>query len=105
MKVMLKACYLSNDEIFSGKYYNTHNQFLSAWLSAGIFGIISLISMAVYNLKNAIKNADFIHIALLSILFVTMMTENILERQNGVLLVAFIINFFAFRSIPIKETN
>lgn len=101
-KEILMSCYSQSPEIFNGKYYNSHNQFLSAWLVSGLAGVGSLIAMLVFNFRMAIQNKDFVHIAGLVVLFTTLFTENILERQNGVILFSFFVNFFAFSRMSEK---
>ena len=96
------SCYSQSPEIFNGKYYNSHNQFLSAWLVSGLAGVGSLIAMLVFNCRLAIRNKDFVHIAGLVVLFTTLFTENILERQNGVIVFSFFVNFFAFSRMSEK---
>ncbi|WP_353777090.1 O-antigen ligase family protein [Winogradskyella sp. 3972H.M.0a.05] len=97
-KAVLSECYFTNSNITIKEYYNSHNQFLSAWLAAGVIGVASLLGMVLYNLKLAIKSSSFVHISVIILFFVSMLTENILERQNGVLLFSFIINLFAFEA-------
>lgn len=96
-KYILNQCYSENYNIFKGQYYNSHNQYLSAWLSSGILGAASLVTMLYYNLLIAIKNKNFINGAIIFLFIVLMFTENILERQDGVMLFSFFINFFAFQ--------
>ncbi|MFT4801036.1 MAG: O-antigen ligase [Flavobacteriaceae bacterium] len=100
---VLQVCYEKKTMIFKGEYYNSHNQFISAWLSSGILGIASLIGLFIFNFKNAIKSKDFIHISILTLFLFMMLIENILERQNGVIIFSFFINFFAFKNI--SETS
>ena len=103
-KHILNQCYLDNYNIFKGQYYNSHNQYLSAWLSSGILGIGSLVAMLYYNLLIAVKNHNFINGAIIFLFIVIMFTENILDRQDGVMLFSFFINFYAFQ-YPKKETD
>ena len=98
-KDVLIAYYKAKPEIFDGQYYNSHNQFLSSWLTAGLLGITSFIAMLVYNLKLAIKSCDFVYGAIVLMFLFVCLTENILERQSGVLLFSFLINFFAFKTL------
>ena len=105
VKAALITCYDENYNMFKGKFFNAHNQYLSAWLSAGIFGILALLSLVVFNIKLAIKKQDFVHIAILIILFTTLMTENVLERQNGVMLFSFYLNFFAFKNLQLQDES
>jgi len=99
VKNTLEQCFIENKNIFEGKYFNSHNQYLSSWLASGIFGLISLITMLFFNLKIALCNKNFESTAIILLFIIVMFTENILERQDGVMLVAFFINFFAFKNI------
>jgi O-antigen ligase len=99
VKITLDHCFFENNNIFKGKYYNSHNQYLSSWLASGIFGLFSLIVTLFYNLKNALVNKNFVSISIIILFIIVMFTENILERQDGVILFSFFINFFAFTSV------
>lgn len=105
VKTALISCYDENYNMFKGKFFNAHNQYLSGWLSAGILGILSLLSLAIFNFKLAIKKQDFVHIAILALFFTTLLTENVLERQNGVMLFSFFLNFFAFKNLQSESEN
>ncbi|WP_204344465.1 O-antigen ligase family protein [Psychroserpens algicola] len=98
-KGVLLSCYQEKSNIFNGLYFNSHNQFLSAWLSSGILGVLALGYMIVYNFKLAIKRRNFIYFSIIIIFLSALMTENILERQNGALLFSFFINLLAFKSL------
>ena len=93
-KEVLSFCYLEK----STPYFNTHNQFLGAWLSAGLFGVASLIGMFFYGFKSAFKTRDFVHLSVLFLFLAMAMIENILERQDGILIFSFFINFFIFKN-------
>lgn len=97
VKEVLTACFLEN----KSAYYNTHNQFLGAWLSAGFFGTTSLIVMFFYGFRSALKHGNLIHTFILFLFLSMALVENILERQDGILLFSFFINFFIF----IETTN
>ncbi|WP_298901095.1 O-antigen ligase family protein [uncultured Psychroserpens sp.] len=98
-KAVLTSCYEEKATIFNGLYFNSHNQFLSVWLASGVFGLIALIYTLFFNFKRAIQRTNFIYFSVLILFLVTLLTENILERQNGVLLFSFFINLFAFTSL------
>jgi len=61
-----------------------HNQFIEAFADLGLFGFILIIAMAVLNLKNALKNKDFVHIAFAILMISLFLTESFLWRQRGV---------------------
>jgi len=99
VKAILNQCYIDK----SISYYNSHNQFLSAWLSAGLFGIGSLLYMFIYNANKALKSKEIVYISIMSLFFILAIFENILERQDGIILFSFFINFFAFKDIQAKQ--
>lgn len=99
VKTALAHCYLENNNIFKGEYYNSHNQYLSSWLASGFFGIFSLILLLFFNLKNAMVNKNFVSSSIIILFIIVMFTENVLERQDGVMLFSFFINFFAFIAV------
>lgn len=94
-KDVLNMCYLENNS----PYFNTHNQFLGAWLSAGLFGVITLMGMFLYALKSALKANSFVQTSVLFLFFSMAMVENFLERQDGILIFSFFVNFFIFKNI------
>lgn len=96
-KNILTECYIQKQNIYSGLYFNSHNQFLSSWLAAGILGLISLTLIFYYNF-NLAKKEGFIYISMIILFLLVMLIENILERQNGVILFSFFINLFAFKA-------
>jgi len=104
VKEVLHECYFTFPDVFkNGKYFNSHNQYMSVWLSSGIFGLISLLVMLSYNFIKAIKAKDFIFGAILILFSSIMFIENILERQDGVLLFSLFLNLFAFKTL--RENN
>ncbi|MDC0371204.1 O-antigen ligase family protein [Flavobacteriaceae bacterium] len=93
VKDVLSKFYIENNST----YFNSHNQFLGAWLSCGIMGFISLLSIFVMGFKKAVKSRDFIHFSVLFLFFTMALIENFIEKQNGILLFSFLLNFFAFK--------
>lgn len=100
---VLNECYLKDEKNFPMQYHNSHNQYLSSWLASGIFGFTSLILMIFFNLKKAFKSNIFLNIIVLGLFVFMMLTENILERQDGVLLVSFFTNFLYYNNYPLKN--
>ena len=92
VKEVLTVCFLENNST----YYNTHNQFLGAWLSAGFFGTSSLVLIFFQGFISALKHKNIIHFSILSLFFLMALIENILERQDGILIFSFFTNFFIF---------
>ncbi|AOW17492.1 hypothetical protein LPB03_08440 [Polaribacter vadi] len=74
--------------------YNTHNQYLSYLISLGLFGFIIFICYIFYVLKISLISNEVLMFYLFVFLCLNMMSENILERESGVLIYAFFLNFF-----------
>jgi O-antigen ligase len=104
VKDVLSKFYIENNST----YFNSHNQFLGAWLSCGIMGFVSLLSIFVFGFKKAVKSRDFIYFSVLFLFFTMALIENFIEKQNGILLFSFLLNFFAFKeadNYKKKEAN
>lgn len=65
--------------------YNSHNQYLDILLNNGLIGIIVFIGSLTY----AFRSKDFIYVSFGIIILMSCMTENILDRQKGVVFYAF----------------
>ena len=78
--------------------YNAHNQYLSICLMGGIFTFIIFVLM-MYNLFNlSFKYNNYILLSLLVFYSLMMLTENILEREDGVIFFSFFLNFFSLKN-------
>jgi O-antigen ligase len=99
VKNKLKECYTNTSGILLKENYNSHNQYLSIWLSNGIVGFIIFILFLLINYKKAINKKNHLFLSLLIFFTITMLFENILERQSGVILFSLAINFFGFINI------
>jgi hypothetical protein len=93
-KDLLVNCYSSNikdnekKEWFIKSRFNTHNQFLDIFLCSGFIALI-LIILYLYQLM-MISRFSFLGIGLLGVLILIMLVENILHRQVGCYLFAFV---------------
>ena len=95
VKDVLSKYYIENNSA----YFNSHNQFLGAWLSCGIMGFISFLSMFAIGFKKAVNSRDFIYFSVFFLFFAMAVIENFIEKQNGILLFSFLVNFFAFKEV------
>lgn len=75
-------------ELYSKKY-NAHNQFLSFLLSIGFVGLGLFILALIYYFKNAIVYDNKIVLCLMLFYIIVMASENILEREDGVIFFSF----------------
>lgn len=80
----LDNCYsgytYKNYDDYSKIEYNSHNQYLDIWLKYGIFGLILFFVFLLWG----IKYIDLLYGIFLFIIMAAMLTENIFDRQVGV---------------------
>tara|TARA_R110002051_G_scaffold55482_2_gene103323 strand:- start:155 stop:1369 length:1215 start_codon:yes stop_codon:yes gene_type:complete len=93
---VLNECYEKKNPILLEKNYNSHNQFLSIYLSTGIIGFVAFIYFLVFIIKVANKKDTQILFLLVLYFCFNMFTENILEREDGVILVSFLLSLYLF---------
>jgi Ca2+/Na+ antiporter len=65
-------------------------------LMTGFFGLFVFILFLAHNINNAIKSGVFITIAIILFYALVMFSENILERQEGVLYFSILLNLLFF---------
>ncbi|NNF02682.1 MAG: O-antigen ligase family protein [Bacteroidia bacterium] len=70
--------------------YNTHNIYLNAWLGSGILGLIALLAMLLIPLIKAVRERHAIYAAFIVFFLICGLTENILNRQIGVVFYCYI---------------
>lgn len=105
VKEELNKCYreVSDDLVIMS--YNSHNQYFSYVLSVGLFGFF-IICYLVLNLVQLSLNSQNLFLLLLTVFFgLTMLFENILERQSGVIPFSFYLCFFSYHNFLLKEIN
>lgn len=105
VKTVLSNCYArgTSEELLKNNY-NSHNQYLSILLSIGILGFLAFVYYLFYIFKisNQINSQALFFLTLYFCL--NMLTENILEREDGVIVIAFFLNLFLFRINKKDET-
>jgi len=82
---------------FINRGYNYHGQFLQTLSAVGLLGFFFLffsLLLPAYNL--GLKNKNYLLLVFMFMVFVSFITESMLERQAGVILYAFFISFLVF---------
>jgi O-antigen ligase len=97
----LNNCYKSNgfSDVLYLNEYNTHNEYLNVWLNTGFVGFVLFLMSLTIPLLIAIKEGNKLYVAFLILLMLVFLTENILERQKGIIFYAFFNSLFAFNSV------
>lgn len=93
----LDECYgrLYNTDLYLVKKLNTHNQYLAILLNNGIFGLFIFSFFWCFLLRNTILNENLTGFSILSLFLLCMLTENLIDRHYGALIVTFFISTFA----------
>lgn len=74
--------------------YNTHNEYLNSWLTAGIFGIAVFMASLLYCLYYGWKTGNSLQVYFMVFILICFFTENYLERQAGVTFYALLQTLF-----------
>jgi O-antigen ligase len=84
----LNHCYqgfdYQNFDDFKLRKYNSHNQFLNEWMTYGIIGLCLFLLFILY----CFKNGSVLHKSFIILIFFGLLTENLFEREIGVVLFA-----------------
>ncbi|MBD0823363.1 O-antigen ligase family protein [Aestuariibaculum marinum] len=105
VKETLRGCYKNKSEVLYNGNYNSHNQYLGILLISGVSGLFIFMYSIVLNFKLFHRRKDYMASSVLVLFLLVMLFENILDRQNGVILFSLFINYFAFmnHSLPTPE--
>lgn len=90
----LVDCYITKGSNLNQISYNTHNQYVSILLNIGVLGTLCFAAVTLMGLYRIISNKRYLGVTVLLFLGVVMLSENILERQYGVMLYALFFNVF-----------
>ena len=74
---------------FIKKKYNFHNQYLQIFGTIGVFGVLLLIWLLAFPFFKSLKGKDYLLASFLFIVGASLLTESMLERQAGVVFIAF----------------
>jgi hypothetical protein len=77
----------------------SHNQFLTYWMAAGIIPVLYLCFILVYPFAAMRKRVTFLYFAFITMMFLSMLVENTLDVQTGLMLWATFVPILLFRPI------
>jgi O-antigen ligase len=92
----LDNCYLEKGIDLSLKTYNCHNQFFSILLTSGIVGLLLYLFSIYKILKIFYAHRNFLALSILLLLLLNFLTENVIERENGMIIYSYLLSFFMF---------
>lgn len=85
--IVEKATSIGHPQIVE-KNMGVHNEFLDAWITKGILGLLTLLLMICQPLIQSIRNENHFLVSVLILFGLTLLTESALEREMGVILFA-----------------
>ena len=85
--------------------FNTHNQYLDFLLSTGVFGMLFLLGSMLLLLVYGLKTGNYVFAFFVVIVLFTMMTENILNRNMGIVFYAFVSSFLFWQRANIEFSH
>lgn len=91
-------CYADVKGDLATNKYNSHNQYVGLMLVACIFGLLVFVPFLFLNINHARNSGVFIPVAIIMFYTIVMFSENILERQEGLMYFALLINLLYFLS-------
>ena len=94
----LDSCYLNKKIDISSINYNSHNQYFSILLTAGIFGFVLYLFTLYKTFKILNQKKSILGLSLFIFFLLNFLTENVLERENGVILYSFFMSYFLFQN-------
>lgn len=95
--IMLRECYKEKSEYLYKEKLNSHNQYLDFYLNGGIIAILVLIFFLNQELIISIKEKKYLFTSIIVLFVIQMLSENILNRQSGVIVFIFIISLFRMK--------
>ena len=84
--------------------FNTHNQYLQVWVTAGFFAFLTFIVSLSFLLFVSIKKRDFLFCAITMLYVLCFITENILVRQVGAFTYTFFTTILLYHSMSTSKT-
>lgn len=94
-----------NNDVEGYQKKNFHNQYIQVFAELGVVGFLLLLLILGLNLKNALKNKDFVHIAFAILMISLFLTESFLWRQRGVVFFTLFYCLFNAKNYSLIRTN
>ncbi len=97
--------YISVNTKTSFGSYNTHNEYLNVWLSFGIIGILLFALLLFFHFWKAYVSGNLLYTYFLVLICFCFLTENLLDRQRGVIFFALLGAYFWSEREAIKKNE
>lgn len=104
LQEILDGCYKDfQSTAFSSIHYNTHNEYFNILLSTGLIGLTLFLLILLMMVYYAYLYHDPLFLVLLVLLMLCFLTENLLDRQGGVVFFAFFTTLFIKTTVLQKK--
>jgi len=77
--------------------YNVHNQYLSSWMSGGVFLLLLLGAILILPLRYGLKKKNYLLVSFLALMSLSFLTENFLMVNKGVAFFSFFYSVLVVR--------
>jgi O-antigen ligase len=96
----LQYCYKAkiDSNVYQIFNFNTHNQYLHFLLSSGVIGLLLFLISLLFPLYLAYRSSNYLYILFSLLIIITLLTENVLNRHDGIIFYSFFNSIFAFLS-------
>ena len=85
--------------------YNAHNQFLSLLLIGGLIALLAFLATLILNFIFAVRFNNELLILVIIFYSIMMLTDNIFEKESGVIYFALFFNFLSAKTLFAPSTN
>jgi O-antigen ligase len=98
VQAALNACYKERgySDVMYKDQLNTHNEYLNVWLNTGIVGFIVFLATLVIPCRAAYLKHNYFYLSFIILVMIVFLTENVLERQKGIVFYSFFNSLLAF---------
>jgi O-antigen ligase len=90
-------------QLYRNQFFNSHNQYLHFLLTGGVILFIVFGATITYLLYFSIKSNDYLFFMFLIMILIVMLTENILNRINGVFFFSLFTSVFYYLNLIKSE--
>lgn len=90
---------------YAVREYNAHNQYIQTYVGMGIAGLLLLIYIFYFYIREFYRQRFLLGCVLLFLTAILYITESYLERQNGIVTLVFFICFFMVQNTHQKELD
>ena len=102
---ILTTCYQEKigAKIYTWHTFNSHNQYLFFVISCGIFGLITFLFLLLHGIRTAYTTSQARLFYFLILISLTMLTENVISRSDGILFFSLFFNIAMFGHKEVVE--